>query len=124
MAQILLIEGHRLMRDALKDLLEKRDQHSLDLASDPLEAIHLVIHRPPHVILLDTTLTETNGVFLSRVLREMAPQSYIVLLVDEAWPDDEDVKRTSGANAFVVKASAVDALPALLNGVPTTGVAA
>jgi DNA-binding NarL/FixJ family response regulator len=124
MAQILLIEGHRLMRDALKDLLEKRYQHSLDLASDPLEAIHLVIHRPPHVILLDTTWTETSGVFLSRVLREMAPQSYIVLLVDEAWPDDEEVKRTSGANAFVVKASAVDALPALLKGVQTTWVAA
>jgi DNA-binding NarL/FixJ family response regulator len=114
MAHILLIEGHRMMRGALNELLAQSGTHSIDSASDPLDAVQMVMRTPPEIILLDTSWTEINGVYLSRMLREMVPQAIIVLLVDEDWPRDEDLRHSSGADELVVKARLNSSLPALL----------
>jgi DNA-binding NarL/FixJ family response regulator len=114
MTHILLIEGHRLMRSALTDLLERHGAHRIDTASDPVEAVRIVMQLPPHIIILDSIWTEINGLYLSRMLRAMAPHAKIILLVDDSWAQDEDVRQSSGADAIIGKALLAQTLPPML----------
>jgi DNA-binding NarL/FixJ family response regulator len=118
MAHILLIEGHRMMRGALKELLEQGGAHCVESASDPVVAVQIVMRMAPETIVLDTSWTEINGVCLSRMLRALAPHAKIVLLVDEEWPDDEDLRRSSGADEFVTKNMLMWRLPEALGTLP------
>jgi DNA-binding NarL/FixJ family response regulator len=115
MAHILLIEGHRMMRGALKELLEQHSAHSVESASDPVAAVQIVMHLAPQIIVLDSSWTEINGVCLSRKLREMAPHAKIGMLVDEEWPEDAEFRRSSGADEFIAKATLSRRLPEVLS---------
>ena len=114
MGHILLIEGHQWLRHAINELVTQRTALSIDEARDPVEAVNHALHSPPTIIILDTTWPEINGQCLSQMLREVAPQSKIVLLVDDSWPDDAEVKAVTGADAWVNKSSITEALPVLL----------
>mgnify|MGYP001613105632 CR=1 FL=1 len=114
MADVLLIEGHRLMRDALRDLLTQSGFQSVDEALDPVEAVRKALQLTPAIIILDTTWTEIKGLSLCQMLRAVAPQSKIVLLVDSSWSHDAETIHLSGANEFVVKSAVAHLLPPML----------
>lgn len=102
------------MRGALKSLLAQSGHKIIEEAADPLEGIRRVMWRPPTVMVVDTVWPEIKGIWLSRFLRELAPQSKIVLLVDNSWRDDPEAERSSGADAFVAKEMLVKELPPIL----------
>lgn len=112
-ARILLIEGHGLMRSAVKDLLQHNGMDSIE-ASDPIQAIGQVKQSTPAVIILDTTWSEVNGLWLTRLLRQLAPQSKILLLLDDSRQDYRDAAQFNGADACISKAMvAKDLMPML-----------
>ncbi len=115
MEHVLLIEGHRMMRSALKDLLTQSGFDSVDEAIDPIEAVGKAMRICPHIIVLDTTWPEIKGVYLSRILRLVSPQSKIVLLVDNSWKDDQEITRSSDADAWVAKTVLTKELPQILD---------
>ena len=103
MGHVLLIEGHRLMRSAIIGLLAQSGHQVIEEAADPLEGVRRILWQPPRVMIVDTVWPEIKGIWLSRFLRELAPQSKIVLLVDDSLCDDPEAARSSGADAFVAK---------------------
>ena len=111
------------MRSALTELLEKHGAHQIDAASDPVEAVRMVMQLPPQIIILDSIWTEINGLYLSRMLREMVPHAKIVLLVDEEWPEDADLRLSSGADETIAKARLTESLPEVLRAacLPSSG---
>ena len=114
MNRILLIEGHSLMRSAVKDLLPREGMDSIIEISDPIRAAGQVKEFAPSVIILDGTWAEVNGLWLTRLLRELAPQSKILLLLDDSRQDYQDAARTSGADACIDKSTlAQDLVPTL-----------
>ncbi len=114
MAEILLIEGHRLMRSALRDLVTQSGCESVAEAFDPAEAVHQTRRQSPQIIILDSNWQEFGGLYLSRILRELAPESKILLLVDDSRLADAETARSSGADAFVAKNALTQELPPIL----------
>lgn len=114
MRPVLLIEGHRQMRSALKSLLAQSGLEVIEAAADPIEGVRRIMRQRPSVMIVDTVWPEINGIWLSRFLRELAPQSRIVLLVDDCWFDDPEAARSSGADAFVAKHLLTKELPPVL----------
>lgn len=112
--EVLLVEGHRLLRGALRELLAHSGMNAVIEVADPVEAVQQTVGAAPRIIVLETTWLELKGIWLSRVLRAIAPQSKIVLLVDESWQRDADAARESGADAFVAKHALSEKLPPIL----------
>jgi DNA-binding response OmpR family regulator len=116
-SHVLVIESHRLMRDALTSLLEAQGVQRLDVASDPLAAVQMIMDQPPQLILLDANAawTDIQGMLFSRILREVAPQACIVMLVDDSSLYGE-IKSSSHADLIISKEQLVLQLPAVLDG--------
>ncbi len=114
MSGVLLVEAHGLLRTALEDLLAGSGFDSVLIATDPLEAVQQTVRRAPRIIVLDTLVPEMEGFCLSQMLRELAPQSKIVLLIENAGQEYQQAARTSGADAFVAKSELAVNLPRLL----------
>jgi DNA-binding NarL/FixJ family response regulator len=91
------------LRSALKQLLVQSGRDEIAEAADPIEGIRQIIWLRPNVIIFDTTWPQVNGLWLSRMLRELAPESKIVLLVDDSHLDYQEAARLSGADACVAK---------------------
>lgn len=112
-ASILLVEGHGFMRSAVKDLLRHNGMDSIAV-SDPIQAVGQVKQSAPAVIILDTTWSEVNGLWLTRLLRQLAPQSKILLLLDDSRQDYQDAAQFNGADACIAKATvSKDLMPML-----------
>jgi DNA-binding NarL/FixJ family response regulator len=113
---IILIEGHSQMRNAVKDLLLQDGMDSIVEFSDPILAIgHLRQQNAPAVIILDATWAEINGFWFARLLRKLAPQSKILLLLDDSRADYQEAARDSGADACIAKSAlAQNLMPTLL----------
>ncbi len=114
MEQVLLIECHPLLRSALQDLLARNGFACVLVASTPVEAVREALKQSPRIIVLDTTVPEMEGFYLSHMLRELAPQSKIVLLLENTGADYQAAVRSSGADAFVSKSALTQELPLLL----------
>ena len=112
--QVLLIEGHRLMRYALRELLAENGFKSIAEATNPVEAVRQAIDLMPDIIVLDSTWTEIQGSCLSRILRVLTPKSRIVLLVDQDLTDEQEFAHWSGVDALVRKSALTQGLPQLL----------
>jgi len=109
---IVLVDDHRLVREALRVLLENEPGLSVvGEASDGVEAIEVIARLKPDVVLLDLTMPGMDGLaVLRRMAQEPAPRSHIVVLTmhaDEAYVV-EALK--SGAEAYVLKESSASDL--------------
>lgn len=115
MGNVLLIEGHRQMRTALKDLLARNGCRAITEAEDPIEGIRQVIGNRPPIIILDTAWPEVNGVWLTRVFRLLAPETKILLLLEDNRHDYQEAARLSGADAFLARSALATELTPLLS---------
>ncbi len=115
MEQVLLIECHELLRSALQGLLARSGFNSIGEAADPIAAVRQTIQQAPQIIVLDTTVREMEGFYLGRMLRALAPQSKIVLLLDNVDADYQAAARSSGADAMICKSALALELPELLS---------
>jgi DNA-binding NarL/FixJ family response regulator len=114
MGSVLLIEGHPLMRSALKNLVAQTGREVVEEAADPLEGMRRIMWQSPSVIVLDCVWPEINGLWLSRFLRQLAPASKIVLLVDGSWSQHPEAASSSGADALIPKDNLSTELPLIL----------
>ncbi len=114
MEQVLLIECHDLLRRAILELLARCGFEQVLEAADPVEAVQHVMRRSPRMIVLDTLIPEMEGFCLSQMLRELAPHSKIVLLLENTAAPYQAAAQASGADAFIAKAALSQELPPLL----------
>ncbi len=114
MESVLLIEYHALLRDALKDLLARHGYRAVLEASNPVEAVMQIAQRAPQIIVLDTLVPYVEGFYLSQILRALAPQSKIILLIENGDAEYCKAAQSSGADAFVAKTLLAHELPRLL----------
>lgn len=114
MSQVLLIEGHRLLREAIVDLLVQSGYGQVAQAADPIDAIGQIARVSPQIIIVDTTWDGINGVWLGRLLRQLVPLSKIVLLVDDGWLGNAQATHSECADALVSKNGLMAMLPAVL----------
>jgi two-component system, NarL family, response regulator NreC len=104
--RVLLAEDHETVRDGLKLLLQSQaDIEVVGEVPDGRAAVHDAQRLKPHVVVMDLSMPNMNGLTATRTLKETAPEIAIVALTrheDEAY-----VKELLGAGAsgYVLKQS-------------------
>lgn len=112
--RILVIDDANLVRLYYRDALE-RAGHEVDEALNGLEALEKLLVRPVDLLVVDVNMPRMDGLTFLRALRRLdLPLASIPALVTstEAAPQDIEAARKAGANFYLVKPIAQEALAA------------
>ena len=113
--QILLVDDHKIFRDGIKSILERREEFKVvGEAENGAEAVHFCKKARPDLVLMDIGLPGLNGIEATIEIMRHCPESKVVIL--SMYDDESSVVGAirSGARAFVLKnASSDDLLDAL-----------
>jgi len=82
--QVLLIEGHPLLRQTLRQVLANAGLEAVTEAADAAAGVRLAVRLRPDFVVVDMTMADVNGLVLSQLIHELLPQSKVVLLVDDS----------------------------------------
>ena len=102
--KVLIADDHALLRQGLCRILElEEDIDVVAQAADGEEAVALAQELRPDVILMDINMPGMNGLEATRMVREVAPESKVLVLTIHA--DDEYVFKViqAGAGGYVLK---------------------
>jgi DNA-binding NarL/FixJ family response regulator len=113
--RVAIVDDHALVRDGLRLILEREpDIEVVGDAADAAGAFLLAATRKPHVMVVDLTLGESDGIALIRDLTTRHPR---VRLVTVTMHEHEETVRQAflaGAAGYVVKgAPSVDLIAAI-----------
>jgi DNA-binding NarL/FixJ family response regulator len=109
--RVLLADDHRIVREGLRGLLERRAGiEVVGEAADGEAALALARQLVPHLVILDVSMPRMNGVEATRRIRAECPGVKVLAL--SMHPDRRYVIETlkAGASGYVLKDSAFDEL--------------
>ena len=121
--RVILIDDHTVLRDGLKLLLSlEPDLEVVGEAANGLAGIQTALDTRPDVVVTDVGLPDVDGVEVTRRLRELLPESRVLVLTVH----DEDTYVftliQAGASGYLLKNAAgndlVDAIRAVASGKP------
>ena len=119
--RVLLVDDHGLVRLGFRRLLE--DDPALEVvgeASDGREAVELVRRLRPDVVVMDYAIPGYNGALATRKIREMAPETRILMLSMHSEPSYVQSSREAGASGYLLKNALDLELVAAVKGVLTS----
>jgi two-component system response regulator NreC len=103
---IVLADDHHVVRQGLRTLLESEpDFRVIGEAGDGLEAIQLVEHLQPDVLVLDLMMPRLNGLEVTRQVGQRSPQTRVVILSMHSSEAYVMEALRHGAAGYVIKAS-------------------
>jgi two-component system response regulator NreC len=105
--RVLIADDHRLIRAGLRLVIEKEQGLSVvGEADDGRQAVALAEKHKPDVAVLDISMPNLNGIEAARLIREVLPDTQIVML--SMHSDEAYVLRAlkAGARAYLLKDSA------------------
>lgn len=79
--RILLADDHKIIRDGLKALLEKvPEMEVVGEAENGRQAVDLARRLNPHVVIMDISMPELNGIDATRQIHEESPNIRVIAL--------------------------------------------
>ncbi|MDH5639685.1 MAG: response regulator transcription factor [Nitrospira sp.] len=102
--RIVLVDDHEMVREGLRTFLGREDDIIIvGEAGTSTEALELVEHLQPHLVLLDLQLPDASGIGMCRKLQATA--SLLRILVLTSYSDDATVIAAlqGGAHGYVLK---------------------
>ena len=108
--KVLLADDHRMMRDGLRVILEKRDIQVVGEAGDGREAVALAERVRPDIVVMDIAMPELNGIDATRRLVGTVPGSRIIGLSMNADRRYVLAMFAAGAMGYLLKSSAAEEL--------------
>lgn len=109
--RILLVDDHRMFRQALRSLLEKTpDLEIVGETGEALEVFGLVEANSPDIVCMDIGMPGMNGIEITRRLVVAFPSIKVIAL--SAYSDHKYVMdmMNAGASAYITKAETSDEL--------------
>lgn len=115
--RVVLADDHELAREGVKALFKA---HSAQWtvcgeAKDGQEAVELVEQLQPELIVLDLSMPVMNGMQAAAKIRQISPQTKIVMLSMHSSPFAAEEALRAGANAYVTKSEAGAGLMQAIN---------
>ena len=108
--QLALVEDHPALREGLELLLAKSGYEVVGTADGEASGFELVERTDPDVVVVDVTLTDGNGIALTRRLLEARPERGVVIYTGSS--DEEHLLDglDSGARGYALKDGPPDEL--------------
>ena len=104
MIRVLIVDDHEGWRRRVRQLLQERPGFQvIGEVSDGLEAVEKAKLLKPDVIVLDIGLRKLNGIEVTRQVRQLSPNSKVVILSLENSPEVVEVALSNGAEGYVYK---------------------
>ncbi len=109
--RVLIVDDHQIMREGLKLLLENKDGFEVvGEAENGRLAVHLAREVSPHVVLMDITMPEMNGVDATRAIVKECPSVRVLALSMHAERNFIEDVLAAGAKGFLLKQCAFEEL--------------
>jgi DNA-binding NarL/FixJ family response regulator len=109
--RVVLADDHDLVREGLRALFERNSDWTVcGEAKNGLEAIELVSKLQPDLIVLDLSMPEMNGIHAAARIREISPETKIVMLSMHSSAYSAEEAFRAGVSAYVTKSEAGTAL--------------
>jgi DNA-binding NarL/FixJ family response regulator len=106
MIRILLADDHKLVRKALRIILEECPEwHVCGEASNGREAVKLALELKPDIAVLDFAMPELSGIEATRLIKEALPKVEVLIFT---MYDTEELlvsARSAGARGIVAKSN-------------------
>src|SRR6266849_2981442 len=109
MATILVIDDERLLCDLLQKALQHHG-HEVFTAYSGREGVASFRQRRPHFTLLDLKLPDIDGIEVLKQIRQIDPQSAVIILTGKASDHLERQARDLGITDFLIKELSFEAL--------------
>lgn len=109
MADILVVDDEKNIRESLVDLLES-EGYSVRTAADGMAALAAYAERRPDLMLLDVMMPKRSGYDVCREIRRTDATLPIVLLTAKTEEVDEVLGLERGASDYVTKPFSIQAL--------------
>jgi DNA-binding NarL/FixJ family response regulator len=113
--RVMVVDDHDLFRSGLRRLLQEQD--ALEVVADARrgdEAVQRAAELRPDVVVMDINMPGMSGVHATRALREVSPQTAVLMLTVS---DDEDAVLDAvlaGASGYLLKDAT---LPEIVRGI-------
>lgn len=112
--RILVVDDYQPWRAFVYSALRRCPEYRIICdVSDGLEAVVKAKELQPDLILLDIGLPVLNGIETARQLRRISPESKILFVSQESSADIVREALSTGAQGYIVKASATDLVSAM-----------
>jgi DNA-binding NarL/FixJ family response regulator len=110
--RILLVDDHAIVRQGLERLLNLGDEFVVcEEAGTAAEGMELVRELRPHAVIVDVGLPgDTNGLDLTRQLRDEFPNIVVLILSGHDEPKYVREAAKAGAMGYVLKGEAIENL--------------
>jgi DNA-binding NarL/FixJ family response regulator len=108
---IILADDHKLMRDGLRELLEKQsDLEVVGEADNGWQAVELAASLKPDVVIMDVAMPQLNGVGATREILQVCPEIKVLALSMHPTGRVVTEMLQAGASGYLVKSCALDEL--------------
>jgi DNA-binding NarL/FixJ family response regulator len=109
--RVAIVDDHRLVRDALSDLLSAEpDIEVVASVGDGAAAVRATGETRPDVLLLDIALPDANGLDLIDRIRKGSPTTGVLVLSMHSEPEYAAAARERGARGLIAKSAPVEQL--------------
>ena len=101
---ILIVEDQPVMRAMLREFLGNAfPGWSILAAADGAQAMTLAAEFRPSLVLMDVRLPDANGIELTARMRQLLPDTKVIVVSYLSTPVDIEQARSAGAFAYVAK---------------------
>jgi DNA-binding NarL/FixJ family response regulator len=117
--RVLVVDDHQMLQEALVGMLELSGFEVVGAVADGADATAMAAELAPDVVLMDLSLPIMNGLEATRLLREVAPGTAIVMFSAFDSPELKRQASAAGAVAYLSKGCSNERLRATLEAAVT-----
>jgi len=108
---IIIVDDHPLVREGLKSILKPAPEYEvLGQTGNARDAIQMVKHLKPDLVLLDLSLPDKSGLELCREIQKISPPTRILIVSMHSRVDYIVKAFQAGATGYMTKESATERL--------------
>ncbi|HTR28781.1 MAG TPA: response regulator transcription factor [Puia sp.] len=115
MRSLFIVDDSSLIIERLLAMLEGLvPPDRIGFAGSYGEALSLITHHPPDILLLDVHLPDKSGVELLRVVRRRYPDTIVIMISNQSDESYRTACSALGALRFLDKSTEFEEIPALI----------
>lgn len=101
--RVLVVDDSLVMRKLVKQEIEKLGHEVVAMAQNGKEAVERFRELTPHVVTMDVTMPEMDGIEATRIIKEEYPAAKIIMVTSHEQGDIIKSAIDMGAMGYIVK---------------------